>query len=86
MSDKKKPDPKKHDASYKLIFSHPESVADLLKGFVKGEWLNELDFDSLEKVSGIYTPDDLRERLDDSVCTRYITKKWTQLNILKSAS
>ena len=52
---------------YKLIFSHPEPVIDLLKGFVKGDWLDELDFSTLEKVSGVYTSDDLRERRDDVV-------------------
>jgi hypothetical protein len=40
-----------HDHSYKLLFSHPEMVADLLRGFVHEGWVEQLDFASLEKVS-----------------------------------
>lgn len=28
-----------HDHSYKLLFSHPEMVRDLLTGFVKEDWV-----------------------------------------------
>jgi hypothetical protein len=38
-----------HDQSYKLLFSHAELVADLLRGFVCEDWLKALDFTSLEK-------------------------------------
>ncbi|WP_347987468.1 hypothetical protein [Methylomonas sp. AM2-LC] len=41
-----------HDNSYMLLFTHPEMVADLLKGFVDEEWVKQCDFSSLEKVSG----------------------------------
>jgi len=33
-----------HDHGYKLMFSHPAMVEDLLRGFVPGEWVAELDF------------------------------------------
>src|SRR5690554_4255782 len=54
-----------HDQSYKLLFSHAEMVADLLRGFVREDWVQQLDFDSLEKFNGSYVADDLREREDD---------------------
>ena len=54
-----------HDASYKDLFSHPEMVADLLTGFVAELWVQEVDFATLEKVSGSYVSDDLRTREDD---------------------
>jgi hypothetical protein len=54
-----------HDHSYKALFSHPQMVRDLLEGFIPGEWLAQLDYDSLQKVSGSYVTDDLRERADD---------------------
>jgi hypothetical protein len=38
-----------HDQSYKLLFSHAELVADLLRGFVCEDWVKTLDFISLEK-------------------------------------
>lgn len=46
-----------HDNSYKMLFSHPEMVVDLLKGFVNEEWVNQCDFTSLEKVSACYISD-----------------------------
>ena len=41
-----------HDNGYKNLFSHPEMVRDLLTGFVHEPWVAELDFATLEKVSG----------------------------------
>jgi hypothetical protein len=58
-----------HDHSYKLLFSHPQMVRDLLEGFIPGDWLSQLDYDSLEKVSCSYISDDLRERSDQEPAT-----------------
>ena len=49
-----------HDEGYKLLFSHPRMVEDLLLGFVQEEWVERLDFSTLERVSGNYVSDDLR--------------------------
>jgi predicted transposase YdaD len=57
----------RHDNSYKLLFSHPEMVKDLLTGFVKEAWVEQLDFSTLEKVSGSYVSDELRDREDDII-------------------
>lgn len=56
-----------HDNSYKLLFSHPRMVHDLLVGFVREDWVADLDFDTLEQVSGSYVSDDLRDREDDII-------------------
>ena len=56
-----------HDHSYKLLFSHAELVADLLGGFVHEPWVEQLDLTTLERVSGSYVSDDLREREDDLI-------------------
>ncbi len=56
-----------HDSGYKLLFSHPALVADLLSGFVAEDWVKELDFATLEKQPGSYVSDDLRPRADDVV-------------------
>lgn len=56
-----------HDASYRLLFSHPQMVRDLLLGFVPGDWVRTLDFDSLEKMNGSYVTDDLRSRHADTI-------------------
>jgi hypothetical protein len=52
---------------YKYLFLHANMVEDLLRGFVKEDWVEELDFMTLEKVSGSYVSDDLRDRADDIV-------------------
>lgn len=39
------------DKGYRLLFSHPWMVENLLRLFVGGEWLTKLDFATLEKVS-----------------------------------
>lgn len=56
-----------HDHSYKQLFSYPEIVRDIIQGFVREEWVKELDFLSLEKVSGSYVTDDLQDREDDII-------------------
>ena len=71
-----------HDSSYKLLFSHPEMVRDLLVGFVHEPWLAEMDLNTLEKVSGSYVADDLREREDDIIWRLRFKDRWLYLYIL----
>jgi predicted transposase/invertase (TIGR01784 family) len=71
-----------HDQSYKLLFSHPEMVADLLRGFVKEDWVQRLDFSSLEKVGGSYVADDLREREDDIIWRVRFGDQWLYVYLL----
>ena len=56
-----------HDQGYKLLFSHATMVADLLRGFVREEWIEEIDVSTLERVSGSFVSEDLRERESDMV-------------------
>jgi predicted transposase/invertase (TIGR01784 family) len=71
-----------HDHSYKLLFSHPEMVADLLRGFVHEDWVAQLDFGSLEKVSGSFVADDLREREDDVIWRARWGDQWLYVYLL----
>jgi predicted transposase YdaD len=65
-----------HDSGYKLLFSHPDMVEDLLRGFVKEDWVQQLDFSTLEKDSGHYVSDDLRQREDDVVWRVRFRDEW----------
>ena len=56
-----------HDHGYKLLFSHPEMIADLIRGYVREPWVERVDLSTLEKVGGSYVSDDLREREDDMI-------------------
>ena len=56
-----------HDSAYKQFFSNPEMVESLLRDFVSVDFIADLDFSTLERCSGSYVTDDLRERHDDIV-------------------
>ena len=56
-----------HDPAYKQFFSNPEMVESLLREFVSADFVADLDFSTLERCSGSYVTDDLRERHDDIV-------------------
>ncbi len=73
---------KSHDHSYKLLFSEPEIVIDLLQGFVHDPWVKELDFTTLEKVSGSYVSDDLRDREDDVIWRVKSGQSWIYVYLL----
>jgi len=72
-----------HDNGYKGLFSHPEMVADLLRGFVKEEWVHGLDFATLERVSGSYVTPALRGRESDVVWrVRWGQDRWLYVYLL----
>ena len=71
-----------HDNSYKNLFSHRRMVEDLLKGFVREEWVQKLDFSTLERVHCSYVSDDLRDRADDVVWKVCWGKDWLYVYIL----
>ena len=71
-----------HDNSYKLLFSHPEMVTDLLKGFVKEAWVDQCDFSTLERASGHYVTDDLRDREDDIIWKLRWGDQWLYIYLL----
>ena len=55
------------DPNYKRIFSFPRTVEDLLRGFLPGRWLAELDFSTLKKLPTEYVSDELLKRHGDCV-------------------
>jgi predicted transposase YdaD len=70
-----------HDHSYKLLFSHPQMVQDLLRGFVHEAWVEELDFSTLERVNGSYISEDLRRREDDIIWRVRRAGDWMYISI-----
>ena len=56
-----------HDHGYRRLFSHPESIEDLLRGFVEEDWVGDLDFSSLEKVDHHFVGDDFGGRASDVI-------------------
>ena len=56
-----------HDPAYKQFFSDRDMVESLLRDFVAEDFIADLDFSTLERCSGEYVSEDLRERRDDVV-------------------
>jgi predicted transposase YdaD len=57
-------------------------VADLLRGFVHEDWVSQFDFGTLEKVSGSFVADDLREREDDLIWRARWGDEWLYVYLL----
>ena len=71
-----------HDAAYKLLFSFPEMVRDLLAGFVSSEWVAELDLSTLERWPASQVGDTLRERHQDRVWRVRYRHRWLYVLVL----
>ena len=71
-----------HDAAYKLLFSFPEMVRDLLAGFVPREWVEELDLSTLERWPGSHVSDDLHQRHQDRVWRVRLRDRWLYVLVL----
>jgi len=71
-----------YDQSYRSIFSHPQVVEELLQEFVQEQWVNDIDFSSLEKRNGSYVSDDLRDRSDDIIWRVKVKDSWLYLYLL----
>ena len=56
-----------HDSGYKLLFSYPYLVESLIRGFVPGSWINNLDFKSLEPVREAHPRDEIGVRHNDLI-------------------
>lgn len=57
----------RHDPAYKQFFGDPRMVESLVRDFVDEDFVRGLDFATLERCSGSYVADDVRERHDDVV-------------------
>ena len=71
-----------HDNAYKNIFSHPEMVKALLTGFVDAEIVRHFDLNTLEKQSGNYVTDDLRDRESDIIWRVRFKENWIYIYLL----
>ena len=71
-----------HDTGYKLLFSTPELVRDLILGFVPDEWLHGLDYSTLERVPGSYVTEEFSNRADDIVWRVKVGGEWVYLYLL----
>ena len=65
-----------HDSDYKLLFSNPDMVRDLLRDWVPGKWIAEADFSTLERINGSYVAENQKQRHDDMVWRLRLKDRW----------
>ena len=72
-----------HDAAYKLLFSSPRMVRDLLDGFAARSWSGSLDFESLAPLPASFVGRDLQQRHGDLIWrVRFRDEGWLYLVLL----
>ena len=71
-----------HDETYKKLFAFPRMVEDLLRGFVAGLRVDDIDFSTLEKLSSEYVSDELLKRHGDAVWRVRLRGDWLYLVVL----
>lgn len=70
------------DIGYKQLFSHPETVRDLVAGFLSADWAQALTVDALERVNASYASEQGRVRHEDVVWRAFIGGEWVYVYIL----
>lgn len=72
-----------HDHTYKVLFSHAEMVTDLIRGFVPEDWVQEIDFSTLERVEASFVTQELLERESDIIWrARWGGERWIYVYLL----
>ncbi|ALG67928.1 Rpn family recombination-promoting nuclease/putative transposase [Beggiatoa leptomitoformis] len=71
-----------HDTSYKLLFSYPEMVKDLLTGFVHEKWVENVDFNTLEPYKTDFISEKFHSRNDDLIWRVRYQENWLYIYII----
>ena len=71
-----------HDAGYRGLFSDKRMVADLIRGFVHEPWVKELDFETLESVSGSFVSEQFQKRENDVIWRVRFRGAWLYVYLL----
>jgi predicted transposase/invertase (TIGR01784 family) len=56
-----------HDSGYKKLFSNHELVRQLLTSFVNEDWINSIEYDTLEKIDKSFISDEFAEKESDLI-------------------
>ncbi|GHT97999.1 transposase [Betaproteobacteria bacterium] len=71
-----------HDTSYKRLFSCPEVVSDLLRGYVPEQWLKGADYATLTQVNASYVSATNKQRHDDMVWRIEVGGHWLWIYLI----
>ncbi len=71
-----------HDAGNRSLFSDKRFVADLIRGFVDEPWTEQLDLETLERVSGSFVSLQFKRRENDVVWRVRFRGDWLYVYLL----
>ncbi len=71
-----------NDRSYKLLFSHPRMVEDLIKSFVKEDFVDKIDYNTLKPVKTSFVSSTFKGRETDVIWSVNIEGRQTYIYIL----
>jgi hypothetical protein len=57
----------KHDRSYRRLFAKPRLIEELVRGFFGQDWIERLDFSTLERVNASFVSEDQKSREGDMI-------------------
>ena len=70
------------DPIYKRLYAFPAMVEDLLRSLVQEEWIERVDFQTLQKLPSDYVGDDFRQRYGDAAWRVRLREEGEWLHIL----
>ncbi len=71
-----------HDPNYRRLFAFPRMVADLLRAVGQGDWVDEVDLDTLERLPAEHVGDRGQQRRGDAVWRVRFHNGWLYLLVL----
>ena len=70
------------DPTYRRLFTFPRMVEDLLRAVVRGDWIDEVDFSTLRKLSADHVGDQGMQRRGDAVWRVRFRNSWLHLLVI----
>ncbi len=71
-----------HDTGRRWLFSDPQMVADLIRGFIHEPWVEDLDLETLELVSGSFVSETFQRRENDIIWRVKFRGRWLYVYLL----
>ncbi len=71
-----------HDTGRRWLFSDPQMVADLIRGFIREPWVEDLDLETLELVSGSFVSETFQRRENDVIWRVKFRGRWLYVYLL----
>ncbi|MEM7582203.1 MAG: Rpn family recombination-promoting nuclease/putative transposase [Acidobacteriota bacterium] len=80
-SEPRKPLYKALDRSHRLLFSHPRTIRDLLRGFIREPWVDELDLETLEKLPSDFISGQLAGEFEERTSDVVWRVRWREQDL-----